>query len=66
MLALLQSLLTKIFSFLQSIWTSIFGVWNYQALFAWLPSDIQAAVTTVIVTLFIFALIHFLRAFMPF
>lgn len=63
---LLSALFTKVFAFLQYIWESIFGLWNYQVLFSWLPGDIQSAVVVVIRILFIFALIHFIRAFMPF
>lgn len=63
---LLQSLYEKIVAFIQQIFNMIFGEWTYNVLFSWLPSDIQAAVTFLIIFLFGLALVKIIRSFLPF
>lgn len=63
---LLQSLFQELISFAQSIWQLIFGEWNYQVLFGWLPGDIQAAVNFLIIFLFGLALFALIKRLLPF
>ena len=49
---LLTALFNKLITFVQDVFNAIFGNWNYNVLFSWLPSDIQSAVTYIILFLF--------------
>ena len=62
---LFDNVIQKLLSFIQSLWNQIFGSWNYQNLFYWLPSDIQAAASLIVLTLFVFALWKLLMMIIP-
>lgn len=65
MSALFDTVIQKLLTFIQSLWNQIFGGWNYQNIFYWLPSDIQAAASLIILTLFVFALWKLLMQILP-
>lgn len=62
---LLTDLYELIIEFVQWVFNQIFGNWNYQVLFNWLPSDILAAVTFIILFLFGLALFKFIKNIIP-
>lgn len=62
---LLYDLYDIIIEFVQWVFNQIFGNWNYQVLFNWLPSDILAAVTFIILFLFGLALFKFIKNIIP-
>lgn len=63
---LLTSLYNEVISFVQWVFNSIFGGWNYGVLFGWLPSDFLTAASWLILFLFGLALIKFIRTLLPF
>lgn len=63
---LLTALYTKLITFLSGLFTAIFGNWQWQALFDWLPSDILAAATGFILVCFGLAMLRILRSIIPF
>lgn len=63
---LLTSLYTKLISFLSGLFSTIFGNWQWQALFNWLPSDILNAAAGFILVCFGIAMIRILRSIIPF
>lgn len=66
MASLVQALFTWIIDLANSIWTLIFGDTNFSVLWNWLPSDIQVACVSLIMVLFIFVIIRFIRSILPF
>lgn len=62
---LLYDLYDVLLDFVQWVFNQIFGNWNYQVLFNWLPSDILAAVTFIILFLFGLALFKFIKNIIP-
>lgn len=62
---LLQGLYQAFIEFVQYVFNAIFGEWNYQVLFSWLPADILAAATTIILVLFGYALIRWIASIIP-
>lgn len=62
----ITALYQKIIQFVQDIFDMIFQGWNYGVLFNWLPQDIQAAASFLILFLFALALIHLIRDMLPF
>lgn len=62
---LLTDLYELIIEFVQWVFNQIFGNWDYQVLFNWLPSDILAAVTFIILFLFGLALFKFIKNIIP-
>lgn len=63
---IIQEVINALISFAQSIWTAIFGDTNFSVLWSWLPSDIQAAASYLIMVLFVLAIIRVIRQFLPF
>lgn len=63
---LLSALYTKIISWIQSIFNAIFGGWNWQVLFSWLPQDIRNAAAAFILVCFAITLLRILRDLLPF
>lgn len=63
---LLTSLYEKLLSFLSALFNAIFGGWNWQALFSWLPSDILTAATGFILVCFGITLIRIIKDLLPF
>lgn len=63
---LLSSLYAKLLDFIESLFDLIFGGWNWQALFSWLPSDILSAASAFILVCFGIALIRIIRTLLPF
>lgn len=49
-----------------TIWNVIFGNVNFGVLWSWLPSDIAAACTGLVLLLFSLAVIKFIRSILPF
>lgn len=62
---LLTALYQKIVGLVNWVFNLVFGNWNYGVLFSWLPSDIQVAVTTIILFLFGLMLIKLLKNLIP-
>lgn len=62
---LLTELYELIIEFVQWVFNQIFGNWDYQVLFNWLPSDILTAVTFIILFLFGLALFKFIKNIIP-
>ena len=60
-----DTVIQKLLTFIQSLWNQIFGGWNYQNIFYWLPNDIQSAASLIILTLFVFALWKLLMQILP-
>lgn len=65
MINLFDTVIQKLLTFIQSLWQQIFGGWQYQNIFYWLPSDIQSAATLIVLTLFVFALWKLLMQILP-
>lgn len=65
MINLFDTVIQKLLTFIQSLWQQIFGGWQYQNIFYWLPSDIQTAATLIVLTLFVFALWKLLMQILP-
>lgn len=65
-LELLKSLFQALLQFAKDIWQLVFGDWNYQILFCWLPADIQSAVDFLIIFLFGIALFAVIKRLLPF
>lgn len=65
MINLFDTVIQKLLTFIQSLWLQIFGGWQYQNIFYWLPSDIQSAATLIVLTLFVFALWKLLMQILP-
>lgn len=63
---LLSALYTKLISFLSGLFSAIFGNWQWQVLFNWLPADILTAATGFILVCFGIAMIRILRSIIPF
>ena len=63
---LLTALFQKMITFVQDVFTAIFGNWNYGVLFNWLPNDIQSAVTYIILFLFAIAVFNLIKNLNPF
>lgn len=62
---LLSSLYEKLLSFISSIFDLLFGGWNWQVLFSWLPSDILSAAEAFILVCFGLALLRILKSLLP-
>lgn len=62
----LEELYNGIISFVQYIFDAIFGGWNWQVLFGWLPSDFLTTCTFLILFFFAIMLIKFIRNLLPF
>lgn len=62
----ITSLYNSLISFLNGLFTAIFGGWNWQILFSWLPQDILTAANGFILVCFGIALIKILRDLLPF
>lgn len=62
---LLTDLYEILIEFVQWVFNQIFGSWNYQILFGWLPADILSAVTFIILFLFGLALFKFIKNLIP-
>lgn len=62
---LLSTLFSTILSFLSSLFTTIFGGWNWQILFSWLPSDIGAAAEAFILVCFGLAVLRIVKLLLP-
>lgn len=62
---LLADLYDLLVQFIQWLFNLVFGDWNYQVLFGWLPSDILAAVTFIILFLFGLAVIKWFKNLIP-
>lgn len=65
MINLFDTVIQKLLTFIQSLWQQIFGGWQYQNIFYWLPSDIQTAATLIVLTMFVFALWKLLMQILP-
>ena len=63
---LLTALFNKLITFVQDVFNAIFGNWNYGVLFSWLPADIQASVTYIILFLFAIAVFNLIKNLNPF
>lgn len=61
-----QTLIQWILDLVQSIWDLLFGSTDFSVLWNWLPSDIQAACASLVMILFLFVLIRFIRSILPF
>ena len=59
---LLTALFNKLITFVQDVFNAIFGNWNYNVLFSWLPNDIQQAVTYIILFLFAITILPAINA----
>ena len=62
---LLEAFYNAVISFVQWLFNTVFGSWNYGILFSWLPSDIQSAVTFIILFLFGLAVLQLLKHLTP-
>lgn len=62
---LFEQIIQKLMTFIQSLWNQIFGGWNYQNIFYWLPADIRTAAGLVVTTLFVFALWKLIMQILP-
>lgn len=65
MINLFDTVIQKLLTFIQSLWQQIFGGWQYQNIFYWLPSDIQSAAVLIVLTMFVFALWKLLMQILP-
>ena len=64
-LELLEELWSTLIVFVQDVFESIFGGWNYQAILVWLPQDIRSSIDTFILVLFCIVLIKLVKDFIP-
>ena len=62
---LLTALLNKLITFVQWVFNQIFGNWNWQILFNWLPNDILTAAGYFILVLFCIALFRLIKDILP-
>ena len=63
---ILTALFNKLITFVQDVFNAIFGNWNYNVLFSWLPNDIQQAVTYIILLLFAITIFNLIKNLNPF
>lgn len=63
--SLLSGLYDKLLEFIEWLFDLVFHSWNYQALFTWLPTDIQNAVEVFVVVLFGIAIFKLFKELIP-
>lgn len=63
---LIETVVTKLFQVANTIFQWLFGDIQFNVLWSWLPSDIQAAAAFFILLLFTLAIIKFIRSLIPF
>lgn len=63
---LIETVITKLFQLANTIFQWLFGDIQFNVLWSWLPSDIQAAAAFFILLLFTLAIIKFIRSLLPF
>lgn len=66
MIAIIQGIITKFLQLAERVFNYIFGDVQFEVLWNWLPQDIQIAAETLILVLFLFAIIDFIRKLVPF
>lgn len=63
---LIVSIIQKFIDLIEQFFEIVFGGVNFAVLWNWLPADIGAAASGLIIILFGMALITFVRRFLPF
>ena len=63
---LIETVVTKLFQVANTIFEWLFGDIQFNVLWSWLPSDIQAAAAFFILLMFTLAMIKFIRSLLPF
>ena len=63
---LIQTFLQAFQSFVEYIFNAIFGDWNWQILFNWLPADFLEVCSFLIIFFFALMLIKWIRNLLPF
>ena len=63
---LIETVVTKLFQVANTIFEWLFGDIQFNVLWSWLPSDIQAAAAFFILLMFTLAIIKFIRSLLPF
>lgn len=66
MAELIQGFLAGLQSFVEYVFNAIFGDWNWQILFNWLPADFLEVCSFLILFFFALMLIKFVRNLLPF
>lgn len=61
----LTALYQKLIALVNEIFTQLFGRWNWQVLFSWLPSDFLTVATWFIVFLFGLMLFKVIKTLLP-
>lgn len=63
---LLYTVFEKLQGFIQWLFDQIFGTWNWQILFSWLPADFLQFCRFLILFFFALAIIKFVKGLIPF
>lgn len=63
---LFTQIVQAIFSVIQRIFNAIWGGVDFTVLYSWLPADIQAAFTALILVLFGLAIMRAIKSILPF
>lgn len=65
-MSILENIISSFINLIQSFFDFVFGGVNFSVLWSWLPSDIGSAASSLIAILFGFALLSYIRKFLPF
>lgn len=65
-MTILETIIDSFIRLIQSFFEFVFGGVQFSVLWSWLPSDIGSAAASLIAILFGFALLSYIRKFLPF